>query len=914
MRPAAAPRPPSSATKYGVATLQSHLPRDSCPAADWLRLRPHPHSVNADAPLTAGPNRGTRSIPSCPRPPAATCLRATIPYVMTRDTARPLDAGHNTHPMHHDLETDLLAGLWETAAFARLPADAPQELKDLVEDIENPKRVYAIHRASRRHGFQLLVEKFIVQLREGCASNYCSTPTCFSFRKRSVGHVPIRRYNVTSARVLAVYMASQDNPENALCPALRAPKLPPAAIDSLIFYRKAGLQNTEERVRSPGKGHRKGTVEAASPKTQPVRVKAKVHMRPSSAGNGAQGDRSRSPSTQNESPMAKSPRFDVTERHTGKDYRSFAANMFGTVAFKMLEWLTPNALEDMHETACDLQKDSPFETDTKPQRRKKRSSSPLKPAQPSTNPKATAKPAANPFSIPEEKNYSTRSTNHTGSLEKTEEALPNSHQALADHRPSSIRRNSNARVRTNSATQPKRQLSLDTYPTDSMTDDGVPSIRSPRLPGVQADKTAMSIKSTASNLPRPISQISSANYFDGSDNESSPQSLENKTELAKDCCDLGSAKLGGRLASSQDLEMQGTPSEASTSENSAEPTDSDSEMTYDSFLPQAISSLNVDLVDFMCDVLQDDGTREQSLLEPADVPRYLAGPFKRRSRLKRRAKVRGVSYSPILKMEWKLFIEQSLFYTLSDPHALIRSFTCKGELVDSQTLWYCMLRMTRVAPTLVFHCLWLSAAHLFAPPKSVQSLRSPTARLFPKQDLSLSNAEAGRLVSICLHALIAAVPVVFEKSSIIEMSRLRSQGLSLAAKGGQPTELCLQYDDAFSHDLAVRLARRLLAAITARRYFDSMLDQEFVFGNDSVAGPDVLAPLFSQLDALSESNEESLHETRMSTLLLDWARVVMFQDWDGNPEVPGDGPFGGALALTEAICESIVPKIVPKIT
>ncbi|KAJ4393808.1 hypothetical protein N0V93_003023 [Gnomoniopsis smithogilvyi] len=819
---------------------------------------------------------------------------------MTRDAVRPLDAGHNTLHMHHDLETDLLAGLWETAPFARLPADAPQELKDLIEDIENPKRVYAIHRASRRHGFQLLVEKFIVQLRDGCASNYCSTPTCFSFRKRNVGHVPIRRYNVTSARVLAVYMASQDNPENALCPALRAPKLPPAAIDSLIFYRKAGLQSTEERMRSPGKGLRKGGIEATSPKGQPVRVKAKVHTRPSSAESSPRRDRSTSPPTQSEPPpRAKSPRFDVTERHTGKDYRSFAANMFGTVAFKMLEWLTPNALEDMHETACNLQKDSPFEGESRPQRRKKRSSSSPKPSQPCPSPKPTARANANPFSILEETTPSTDSMSSSESLDKTEDTLPSGQQSLTDHRPSNLRRNSNARVRTNSATQPKRQLSLDTYPSDTLADDGVNGLRSPRLPGSQADKTARSIKSTASTLPRPISQVSSAKYFDGSDNESSPHPPQNRNGLTKDCeADL--PKLG-RMTSPQDLEIRGTPSEASTCEISAETTDSDSEMTYDSFLPQAISSLNIDVVDFMCDVLQEDATHEQNLPEPADVPKSLAGPSKRKSRLKRRSKARGVFYPPSLKMEWKLFIEQSLFYILSDPHALIRSFTSKGELVDSQTLWYCMLRMTRVAPTLVYHCLWLSAAHLFAPPKSVQSLRSPTARLFPKQDLSLSNAEAGRLVSICLHALIAAVPVVLDKSSIIEMSRLRSQGLSLAAKGGQSTELCLQYDDAFSHDLAVRLARRLLAAITARRYFDNMLDQEFVFGNDSVAEPDVLAPLFSQLDALSESNEESLHETRMSTSLLDWARVVMFQEWNGNPEVPGDGPFGGALALTEAI-------------
>ena len=57
-------------------------------------------------------------------------------------------------------DPDLLAGLWQEAPFARLPIDAPAELDEHVQDIENPSRVYAVHRASRRHGFQLLVERY----------------------------------------------------------------------------------------------------------------------------------------------------------------------------------------------------------------------------------------------------------------------------------------------------------------------------------------------------------------------------------------------------------------------------------------------------------------------------------------------------------------------------------------------------------------------------------------------------------------------------------------------------------------------------------------------------------------------------------------------------------------------------------
>jgi hypothetical protein len=65
----------------------------------------------------------------------------------------------NVDDICHDDQFDLISGLWQEAPFIRLPSDAPTELRHLVTDIENPRRVYAIHRASRRHDFQSMVEK-----------------------------------------------------------------------------------------------------------------------------------------------------------------------------------------------------------------------------------------------------------------------------------------------------------------------------------------------------------------------------------------------------------------------------------------------------------------------------------------------------------------------------------------------------------------------------------------------------------------------------------------------------------------------------------------------------------------------------------------------------------------------------------
>jgi hypothetical protein len=60
-----------------------------------------------------------------------------------------------------DGDAEIFSALWAAAlSFPQLPPDAPSELKALTVDVEDPKKVYFLHRASRRHGFQILVERF----------------------------------------------------------------------------------------------------------------------------------------------------------------------------------------------------------------------------------------------------------------------------------------------------------------------------------------------------------------------------------------------------------------------------------------------------------------------------------------------------------------------------------------------------------------------------------------------------------------------------------------------------------------------------------------------------------------------------------------------------------------------------------
>ena len=341
-------------------------------------------------------------------------------------------------------------------------------------------------------------------------------------------------------------------------------------------------------------------------------------------------------------------------------------------------------------------------------------------------------------------------------------------------------------------------------------------------------------------------------------------------------------------------------------------------------LPQSLSRMNADIVDFVCDVFENDNTGET----PNDLDSHEScpQPLRGRTPLVRER----IAHDVVSRRQWKAFNEQTLFNVLSDPRSLISSFTTSSDLLDSHTLWYCMYRLTRTAPSLVFHSLWMAADSLFVPPKALQE-NDPqnTKSLRPKRD-ALSDYEAGCIMSICLHALAGSAPICPDGFSLALMTWIRSAGLTLSTfedRLKQPSWLREKYDDAFSNDLAVRLARRLCCAITARRRFASMIEA----GEPPSDGPDgantddldpdsarvdVLDGLFNQIDVSGRETTPVLefsenlrlrHYKLMPFLILEWARTVMFSTWDGKPDFSTNGPFAGALLLIKSMCMRISP-------
>ncbi|KAK1832456.1 hypothetical protein QBC39DRAFT_304888 [Podospora conica] len=831
---------------------------------------------------------------------------------MTPDTTRSVD---HSHARRGSSDLDVLVGLWEEARFPRLPCDAPTELRDLAEDIDNPKRVYVIHKASRRHNFQSLVQRYIVQLRDGCNDESCSKPTCFTFRKQKVGRAPIRRYNTTSARTLAIYLATQDNPENGLCLAPRPPKGPPAIANSLLFL--ASPRDTRspagpDKGASRGSGHKgKGKGPEASPGNP---RSGGDTMDNNSASKGKARSTGPSENTE-ESRASRDPGFTVIEKPVSTDYRSFAANVFETVAFKMLEWLTPAAMEELSRKASLVKKESGA-SDIRVGGRAVQESrgGPGPRSDGSTSGKKASRekppvPASSLTDVPKSRDQTDQGGSDNGEKSTKSVSTPkDDRQPPSLPPPAPQRRNSNAKVRTSSGPRTKRPLSVESFAPDPSADDPFPGmLRSPRANGGPTDKISRGIKTPSSALSRPISQISSA--LDGVPLETMPppKSLDAKPKLGRS--QLDGAK-GPESASPKDAVGSGASSDRSCSNSSTHAADDDSELGEDDVYPQALSRLDPDVVDFMCNIIQQDGTAERHLLEPQTVTRFHNKDRQKRT-LRRKTRMETAKM-PNLKLEWKMFVDQTFFYVLSDPRLAIESFTSQGLFYDSHTLWYCMLRMTRIAPSLVFDALWMAAESLFAPPEYLRPSNMPKPKPSSRQEEPLSNEEAGRLISICLHALVAAAPLVDDLGQLYDMSRIRSHGLILAGSGAvaqQPTELCLQYEDVFADDMALRLARRVFGALSARNLFDKLNDVN-PSSNEYTWEQDVLAPLFSQLDFFSAESayklefsvkERGLHESRVPILLLDWARTVMIQDWNGTPEVRASGAFGGALALIDAM-------------
>ncbi|EKD13933.1 uncharacterized protein L3040_005455 [Drepanopeziza brunnea f. sp. 'multigermtubi'] len=828
---------------------------------------------------------------------------------MTRETRQVHDERDRGQDQDAASEAEIYAALWATAPFPRLPDDAPHEVKRLTIDVEEPKRIYGIHKARRRHNFQLLVERYILQIRYGCQSETCTTTTCFSCRKRAANGVPIRRYNSSSARTLAIYMASQDNPEQGLCHHTSVGRAAPVIQKPL---KSRPIPPTEDRI-SPAV--------PATPRRNDGRQTPKngafVEDLP-----GVDKQTRKKLSAEN---LIRRTQVDLAalEEPSTIDPRSFVQNVFGTVAYKMVEWLTPRNLDLLARS----QHPDVIPNEIHPTPQHQHDGGPSDPPIQGEPINAEVPELASDVaedSIQVGKPSSTVSIPESTVVTKPEpvdsqETKPGLHQEPNTHTVAGNVPLSNRTKKSNSRElqTPKGILSKSQKLTDATDPLSPPAsnIVQPRKPirrmSHQALITSPRIRSSsvvqtnARDTVQHDGTSDEASYMISPYHEVEQVPVDRVSRPVEAAKPRDHEKSNGLIAHKQPW----NPAKTILRERKGRR----STLTDEVLLPQSMSSLSIETIDLLCDIMQTDGTCEKHLLQPRAIDDTLKRFRTDSTPLSRNPSPRLPSHSSRTRNQWKVFIEQSFFDVLGKPDSLLRSFSDDGtKLFDSQTTWYLLLRMTRATPSLVFDSLWNVAGVLFRPPEKLELAYEWAKHSKIPSPGPLSNDDAARLLNICLHALVAAVPLISDARRLANMSRMRSYGLAVLGREPsslEPMELCLQYEDAFTDEPAFRLARRVFASIPTRRSFAELLELEKDVRNDEIREPDILDSLLGTLRFLDpvldfSDEERDMHEKRIPTLILDWARTVVLQEWDGSGIVPNNGPLGGALAMMAAIYEN----------
>lgn len=755
----------------------------------------------------------------------------------------------------------------------------------------------------------------------------------------------MRRYNATSARTLACHLASQDNPEKGLCQYAgtsqsKAPAPARLRVSTKSSISLDGVKSVQWNARSPKPSTQNFSNDVGSGKSSPTGFEGTLssarHAIPRIVTDESSGNEEKADLEHVRSVVR------GLEQPVKKDHKSFIQNLFGTVAFRMLEWLTPKNLESMIVSDAHIQDVLSGKQETKIDESSTPQSSP--PAPTGDFPKIEASTGSEPLT---EQTRSQRSSepesvsdsnaqppyNLDGHVEEFDIHMDEKTTKHAPDLSSKARRF--PRELKDSTSQPPSTKQVNGSALNDVQDRSSLEIgmsKSGRINGqiVQPEDSEhqktmdsqglLTGKKARKRLSSLTSSRPSVGYQESISHHGGPQSpilhSTRRSSVGKVLPSLSNGDV--RQAAREERPGFQTPRHKEQSSTFRPSLATDPRPS-----PQSLSVLSLEVIEFISSISHEDEMLDSSAVFTT-VPNPKA--YLRRARktgTQSKAENLGqilIHPSSMTAPMWKSFIEQSLFYVLSSPKALLESFSEGRSLIDTQTLWYCMMRLIHVNSSLVFDSLWIAAADLY-PPRELWPIYD-WAKKTPIHEaggsVNYATDEAARLMSICLHALIAAVPYTRDSAQLFALSRIRSYGVSSVQRRGVPPEsvdLYLRTDDVFSDELILRLARRLFAAIPARRQYQELLGPNETGNTGRLSSPDILELVLAPLNFLDievppilafTPEDREIHEKRAPALMIDWARTIMLLDWTGRAEVSADGAFGGALAMISAICKSQV--------
>ncbi|WEW58110.1 hypothetical protein PRK78_003577 [Emydomyces testavorans] len=791
---------------------------------------------------------------------------------------------------------------------SKLPPGTPDIIVKNTVVVNDPARILSWNRDERQRNFNLLVRRYKSQLLHGCQEPNCTTPTCLSFRRR-VTEAPFRNFTDLSARTLACYLASQDDPEKGLCR-----NLPAASPDSLAegdtSWRTTRLPPLSAQENSGLFGYarhdrRRRAAKGAGSDTRKLRRPSNESLRPENNGlsNLPEVIESSEPQISHNASPQEAPRPKAL-----KDPKSITQNLFDTLSVRMVEWLPLRKVASAYGSrSFGGEEEAPL----------RRSSS-------------------------------GESSEYNGNnIQTRRETLPKVRRAtLTNDRPPSKTHNiSSIPLNAPSPTlevkvpgQPVKRLSLGELdhwkqPLRSISDDAPKNEKKP------ARKRATNNTATTTSLPLPSPpplkhRRQKRRHKEPTDNQCNNEERHQQHDPVnrpKNSPDLHYLGPKGPRSRSEPISPAGSPShngDLGRFQLNVEPE------------PQveSLSVLSKDIVDslekmmFETEEDEDVWKNEMMRLESQGYTEPLNCEF---------ATPRQRQLFP--------FVAQSLFFILSNPEQLLRSFRstsgnpkCEGDIttisyIDVQNLDGVFRKLYRICPwETTLNSLWICLEKLFVPPKEFSTSTKNQRRFIwrsrsnsfalrgseyckdePSSQNHISDSDAAYIAVVALFALASSIPCL-DSQTWQAIRRMRSAGTVLpdfeVRKSSEMTaRLLTETADKFEHDLALRLVSRLARVVAARLAFHEISKLKTSYIHD-VGRPNKPSPLdliircIQPCIAATSSSSQPLFDiqetdrrTTMPMIAVEWLKSLLLKEWDGKPELLKSGAAGGALQLLSSL-------------
>lgn len=797
--------------------------------------------------------------------------------------------------------------------------------------VDEPDRIYAVSRFERQWGFRSLLQRYTRQLIDGCSEPLCSTPTCFTFRQRATQR-PLRKLTTLSARTIASYLATRDDPEEALCP--HKPR-------DTALLRNAGSHLPSSRRASgcpdhPGRSCGPDDVVPA----QDSRVDATEEprrMRASTIAPELAQGRAETPQAVARDETGETARPSSAYSHGAsgvptlrlapvkKDPKSFAQNLFDTVPLSSMFSVPRRA-----STKCEREGRNPLGTlpDTKPPSgRNGTARSETEPRERSQSGMATAPGTSRRQEAP--KNID------RGSVEEQSQRRRAQRIAFRKECPECLLPTPTAPKRTSpkdtQALKPSSQVPTSQQASfkDGQTETQ-PAFRSLQVPAADVDMEARHGRKLAAQRTQPTEST--------------------VTPASPPTTPVAERKAGAGAPSGPERGKQ-VQNHTSTRTCSKAYVGSDGDRPRSRPTASSLSHLSLETVHALSQLIISVDNVSQD-------HRRLCRYFDRDVNL-RLPQQRARTYS--LGQAAHSYVDQSIYYSFSDPEAILASFKAdrggkseRARDVLSQTLPRphdldnAFRLLLRDKLTLVSDSLWEGIESLFVPPSELFHPKSPRRK--PQLGTSavgsrpsgtapahtsgrprryLEDSEAAHIIALSLHALVAAVPrsAAFVGFALAQMRASGCVGPDMndSMSDDDTNELfgeMMRCVEVFENEQCLRLAGRLIRALATRIHFNEILT------TTKGAEPGIIDTLCAYLaegrppDALVRKwvlgggRGKNLGGTgrgledlpwAMPAVLVEWIRTVIMKSWDGKGEVGRFGVVGSALTILQHLHDKRAP-------